>query len=186
MTGVREQVYQPAEDSRLLARTATECISPDERILDVGTGSGYVATTVSEQTNATVIGTDVNPYACQQAREMGCDVVRTDLVSGVCGPFDAVLFNPPYLPTDPDEERDDWMERALSGGPDGRAVIDAFLDSVGNVLTDDGRTYLLASTRSNLDAVRARATTNGFQTKTIAENSIPFETLVVFEITMRH
>lgn len=186
MTGSHEQVYQPAEDSRLLATTVVERITADECVLDVGAGSGYVAATVSEETHATIVGTDVNPYACQQTREKGCDVVRTDLVSGVCGPFDAVLFNPPYLPTDSDEEQDDWMERALSGGPDGRAVIDAFLDSVGRVLADDGRIYLLVSTLTDLDAVRARAATNEFETEIIAEESIPFETLVVFEITMRH
>lgn len=186
MTESRERVYQPAEDSRLLASTAIERITTDERVLDVGTGSGYIAATVHEETHATVIGTDVNPYACQQAREKGCDVVRTDLVSGICGPFDAILFNPPYLPTDSDEERGDWMERALSGGPDGRAVIDGFLDSVRRVLTDNGRIYLLASTLSNPDSVRARAATNGFETEIIAEKPIPFETLVVFEITMRH
>jgi release factor glutamine methyltransferase len=186
MTGPHERVYQPAEDSRLLASTATERIQSNERVLDVGTGSGYVAATVQEETGAMTVGTDVNPYACQQARERGCDVVRTDLVSGICGQFDAVLFNPPYLPTDPDEERDDWMERALSGGPDGRTVIDPFLDSVGRILSDDGRIHLLASTLSDLDAVRARAATNGFETETIAEESIPFETLIVFEITTKH
>lgn len=186
MTGPHEQVYQPAEDSRLLATTVREHITTDERVLDVGTGSGYVAATVREETHATIIGTDVNPHACQQAREKGCAVIRTDLVSGVCGPFDAVLFNPPYLPTDSETEQDDWMEFALSGGSDGRAVIDRFLDNVGRVLTDDGRLYLLASTLTGLDTVRARAATNGFETEIIAEESIPFETLVVFEITMEH
>jgi release factor glutamine methyltransferase len=186
MKDAHEQVYQPAEDSCLLATTVVERITADERVLDVGTGSGYVAATVREETHATIVGTDVNPYACREAREKGYDVIRTDLVSGVCGPFDAVLFNPPYLPTDSETEQDDWMERALSGGPDGRSVIDSFLDSVGRVLTDDGRGYLLASTRSDLDAIRERAATNGFEIKIITEESIPFETLVVFEITMRH
>jgi release factor glutamine methyltransferase len=181
-----EQVYQPAEDSYLLATTAIECVESDERVLDVGTGSGYVAATVREETDARVVGTDINPHACREARKRGSDVVRTDLVSGLCGPFDVVLFNPPYLPTDPDEERNDWMERALSGGPEGRTVIGQFLDSVGSVLITDSRVYLLASTRSGLDDVRAYAASNGFEAEIIAEDSIPFETLVVFEITMRH
>jgi release factor glutamine methyltransferase len=191
MIGLREQrdverVYQPAEDSHLLATTAIDHITSDERVLDVGTGSGHVAATVREETGATVIGTDMNPFACRAAREHGIDVVRTDLVSGLCGPFDAVLFNPPYLPTDPNEEWDDWMEIALSGGPSGRSVIDPFLDDVGSVLATEGRIYLLASTLSGLDAIRERAATNGFETDIIAEDSIPFETLVVFKITMRH
>lgn len=181
-----EQVYQPAEDSHLLATTVIERIESSERVLDVGTGSGYVAATVHEKTNATVVGTDINPHACRQAREHGVEVVRTDLVSGLRGPFDVVLFNPPYLPTDPDQEWDDWMEYALSGGPDGRAVITAFLDSLSAVLDTNGRSYLLVSTLSGLDAVRERARTNGFETELITKNAVPFETLVVLEITMKH
>lgn len=181
-----EQVYQPAEDSHLLATTVIERIESDECVLDVGTGSGYVAATVREKTNATVVGTDINPHACEQAREHGVIVVRTDLMSGICGPFDVVLFNPPYLPTDPEHEWDDWMEHALSGGPDGRSVINPFLDDLSTVLDANGRGYLLVSTLSGLDAVRERAQSNGFETKIVAEDSIPFETLVVMEITTKH
>ncbi|MFC6963549.1 HemK2/MTQ2 family protein methyltransferase [Halocatena marina] len=181
-----EQVYQPAEDSHLLATTVIERIESDECVLDVGTGSGYVAATVREKTNATVVGTDINPHACEQAREHGVTVVRTDLVSGICGPFDVVLFNPPYLPTDPEHEWDDWMEYALSGGPDGRSVINPFLDDLSTVLDANGRGYLLVSTLSGLDAVRERAQSNGFETKIVAEDSIPFETLVVMKITTKH
>lgn len=181
-----DQVYQAAEDSHLLATTAVERIESDERVLDVGTGSGYVAATVQEETNATVVGTDINPHACRQAREHGIEIVRTDLLSGIRGPFDVVLFNPPYLPTDPDQEWDDWMEYALSGGPDGRAVINPFLDDLSTVLDTNGRGYLLASTLSGLDAVRERAATNELETELITENSVPFETLVVLEITTKH
>ena len=64
-----------------------------------------------------MIASDVNPHACASARDRGVEAVRADLVSAFAdGAFDAVVFNPPYLPTDPDNEWDDWMERALSGG----------------------------------------------------------------------
>ena len=33
-------VYEPAEDSRLLAETAAEAVAADERVLEVGVGSG--------------------------------------------------------------------------------------------------------------------------------------------------
>ncbi len=179
-------MYQPAEDSHLLATTACERIRADDWVLDVGTGSGYVASIVQERTEATVLGTDVNPHACQQAHSHGVDVVRTDLIDGICGSFDVVLCNPPYLPTDPDEEWDDWMEYALSGGPTGRAVINDFLDALGSVLDPSGRAYLVASTLSDLDAVAERADENGCETTVVGEESVPFETLVVLEITTKH
>lgn len=181
-----EQVYQPAEDSHLLASTVCEHVHADDRVLDVGTGSGYVATAVQERTGATVLGTDINPHACRQAREHGVTVVRTDLVAGICGSFDVVLCNPPYLPTDPDEEWDDWMEYALSGGPSGRTVINEFLDALSSVLDPAGRAYLLASTLSDLDAIDERANGNDCKTDIVREESVPFETLVVLKITLEH
>lgn len=181
-----KQVYQPAEDSHLLATTVCPLIHADDRVLDIGTGSGYVASTVQERTEATVLGTDINPHACQQAHGHGVDVVRTDLVAGICGSFDVVLCNPPYLPTDPDEEWDDWMEYALSGGPSGRDVINEFLDVLPSVLDPTGQAYLLASTLSDLDAVNERANENNCETDIVEEESVPFETLVVIEITLKH
>ena len=112
--GVKGHVYQPAEDSALLAEAAINDMADPERVLEVGTGSGWVAEQVASETDARVVGSDLNPYACRQARDRGVAAVRADLVA----PFaddsvDAVLFNPPYLPTDPDNEWGDWMEHAL-------------------------------------------------------------------------
>lgn len=146
-------------------------------------GSGYVAAHVSEETNARVIAADLNPHAAQEARDKGLESVQADLVSPFADDaFDAVLFNPPYLPTDPENEWDDWMERALSGGEDGRAVIDPFLESVGRVLAPDGVVYLLVSSLTGVDEVVERAGENGFSAVAIADESFPFETLTVLEL----
>ncbi|MFC6726795.1 HemK2/MTQ2 family protein methyltransferase, partial [Halobium palmae] len=99
------------------------------------------------------------------------------------GAFDAVLFNPPYLPTDPENEWDDWMETALSGGESGRALIDPFLDAVGRVLAPGGAVYLLVSSLTGFDAVVERARANGFAVETVVQESYPFETLSVLELT---
>jgi len=116
----REQepdVYQPAEDSHLLAEAACERLEASDLVLEVGTGSGYVAQQIADETGARVIASDLNPHAVRQARSAGVETVQADLVSPFRdGAFDAVVFNPPYLPTDPENEWDDWMERALSGG----------------------------------------------------------------------
>ncbi len=174
-----DTVYQPAEDSRLLAEVAVDRLDGG-LVCEVGVGSGYVARRVAEETGARVVGTDVTAAACRQAREAGVAVVRANLV----GPFpddafDAVLFNPPYLPTPPELEWDDPMERALSGGEDGRAVVDPFIDSVGRVLAPEGVAYLLVSTLTGLEAVRERATAAGLRVERVRSESYPFEELVV-------
>jgi release factor glutamine methyltransferase len=176
------EVYRPAEDSDLLAGVAADRTSPGERVLDVGTGSGYVAAAVAG-TGADVVAADLNPHACRAARDRVETVVRADLVA----PFraeslDRVTFNPPYLPTPTEEERDDWMGRALSGGPTGRAVIDRFLDDVGRVLAPGGEVLLLASTLAGVDEVASRAGEAGFSAVAVAEESFPFETLTVLAL----
>ena len=96
------------------------------------------------------MATDINPHAVLCAHKAGIDVVRTDLFTGIRGPFDLVLFNPPYLPTQPEERMDDWLEYALDGGESGRAVIERFARNVGDVLAPGGRILLLISSLTGL------------------------------------
>jgi release factor glutamine methyltransferase len=178
-----DQVYQPAEDSHLLATTVAERVAPDDRVLDVGTGSGYVAVLVQEQTGASVVGADLNPLACAEARDRGVPVLRGDLVAPFGeDTFDVVCFNPPYLPSAPEGVWDDWMEAAVTGGEDGRAVIEQFLDDVGRVLRHDGTVYLLISTVTGLEEVQDIADEAGFRAIVITEESHSFERLLVLQL----
>lgn len=181
--GQTETVYQPAEDTHLLASAAVDHVTGDDLVLDVGTGSGFVAATIAEETGASVIGTDLNPDACRQARERGVETVRANLLDPFAADaIDAVVCNPPYLPTEPDEERSDWMEVALSGGESGLAVIEPLLADVGRVLRPDGVVVLLVSSLSGVDEVVELASDAGFSAVAIAEDSFPFETLTVLKL----
>ena len=176
-------VYEPAEDSRLLAETAADEFDAGESVLEVGVGSGYVAAAVRDETGARVVGSDINPDACEAARDAGVAAVRANLLDPFAdGRFDAVLFNPPYLPTPPDREWDDPLEHALSGGEDGRRLVQPFLRDVGRVLRPTGRAYLLVSSLTGLEAVDDLAREAGLATRELADESFPFERLVVLEI----
>lgn len=82
---------------------------PEPRVLDVGTGSGAIALAIAdEHPGARVTAVDVAADALALARE---NAVRTglahrvefreaDLLSGLAGPFDLVVSNPPYLPVE--------------------------------------------------------------------------------------
>jgi len=195
---VETEVYQPAEDSRLLAEAAIADLGAPSLALEVGTGSGYVAARVAEATGARVVGSDLNPHACAQARGRGVEAVRADLVAPFReGAFDAVLFNPPYLPTDtdergsssnptrpddPDDERDDWMEVALSGGEDGLDVVEPFVASVGRVLAPGGAVYLLVSSLAGVENVVELAAAEGFSAVALRDDSFPFETLTALKL----
>ncbi|WP_135806284.1 HemK2/MTQ2 family protein methyltransferase [Halorussus marinus] len=180
---VETEVYQPAEDSRLLADAAIADLDSPSLALEVGTGSGYVAARIAAETGARVVGSDLNPHACAQARDRGVEAVRADLV----GPFreeafDAVVFNPPYLPTDPADERDDWMEVALSGGEDGLDVVEPFVASVGRVLAPGGAVYVLVSSLAGVDEVVELAAEEGFSAAALRDDSFPFETLTALKL----
>ncbi|WP_418285949.1 HemK2/MTQ2 family protein methyltransferase [Halorubrum sp. DTA46] len=174
-------VYQPAEDSGLLAEAAVE--TAHGRVLEVGTGSGWVAAQISAERGLDVVGSDLNPHAARQARERGVECVVADLLAPFqADAFDTVCFNPPYLPTDPDNEWGDWMEHALSGGESGRELIEPFLTDVGRVLAPGGVVLLLVSSLTGYDAVLALIEDSGFEHEVVVEDSFPFETLTVLAL----
>lgn len=186
--GIETRVYRPAEDSALLASAAVELVAEGDRVLEVGTGSGWVAECVRDVAgergdDVRVVASDVNPHACRRARERGLEVVRADLVAGFRDrTFDLVAFNPPYLPTDPDHEWNDWMEAALSGGESGRRVVEPFLASVRRVLAPGGSVLLLVSSLTDRESVESLAADAGLVAESIREESYPFETLWVLRL----
>ncbi len=75
-----DQVYQPEADTFLLLRAAQAEVKPGDRVLEIGTGSGFIASELARITG--VVATDINPHAVRCARGRGVEVVRTDLFSG--------------------------------------------------------------------------------------------------------
>lgn len=178
------QVYPIEEDTLLLLDAALAEVRPGDRVLEVGTGSGHIAASLGGRV-ARVVALDLNPHAVQSARALGVEVLRSDLFAGVRGPFDLVLFNPPYLPTAPDERMDDWLEYALDGGPDGRRTIARFLEGLGSVLAPRGRALLLVSSLTGPGEVARLADVAGLSGRTVLERRVEDETLLVLRLERR-
>ena len=174
------QVYSPEADTFLLLDAARAEVKPGDRVLEIGTGSGYIAAELVRICNT--VATDINPHAVCCARERGVDVVRGDLFSGIRSTFDLILFNPPYLPTQPDERIDDWLEFALDGGASGRVVIERFAAEVDRVLAPGGRILLLISSLTGFDAVCEMFVRNGFSVERVLQQTIEDEELYVLRI----
>lgn len=176
------QVYPPDDDTFLLLGAALALVAPGERVLEVGCGSGFISAGLASR--AEVTGTDINPHALRQSRKAGVvDVVRADLLCGIRGPIDTVIFNPPYLPTRPDERVDDWLEYALDGGEDGTAVIRRFAAQVRRVLAPGGRILLLVSSLLDPSRIRDIFSGQGFSCSVFSEYRMEGETLSVLVFT---
>jgi release factor glutamine methyltransferase len=165
------QVYQPAEDTFLLLKTAKSEVRSSDRVLEIGVGSGYISLGLISSCRF-LVATDKNPHAVRLSHDFGVSVIRTDLTAGLCGPFDLILFNPPYLPTDPSERINDWLELALDGGPSGRDVIIRFLQEIPSLLSHEGRVLLLISSLTGPEEVEDLIRKNGFVSTTVAEERV--------------
>ncbi len=173
-------VYRPSDDSYLLLQAVS--VAAGERFLDVGTGTGLVALHAAKVVPA--VATDVNPAAVALAREnarkngLRLEVVRTDLMAGLRGPFDVVAFNPPYLEGRPLSS----LERAWQGGEAGSEVAVRFLEDLPRVLSPGGRAYLLLSA-ANAPAIDLAE--SAFTTRIVASKPLFFERLDVLELRTR-
>jgi release factor glutamine methyltransferase len=184
MTFDPSQVYSPAEDTFLLAAAAEGEVRLSDRVIEIGTGSGYIAALIQSRASF-VVATEISPHAATAAHARGIDVVRTDLISGICGTFDLVLFNPPYLPTRPGERIDDWLEHALDGGTTGRSLIERFAREVRKLLAQDGRILLLVSSLTGPREVCTLFRELGMDSEVVCREPLEGEVLLVLRITCR-
>lgn len=119
------------------------------RILDLGTGSGCIAIACALAfPDGRVLATDISADALEVAAlnverhgvEDRVQIVQADIYSGLSGPFDLIVSNPPYV-TDADlrhmpPELSHEPRIALAGGADGLDLIRGIVDG--------GRAYLSA------------------------------------------
>lgn len=173
-----EQVYSPAEDTSLLLGSALKEARPDDMVLELGCGMAVISRELAKAVRS-VLATDINPHALKAARAAGLQAVRADLFRGIKGRFDLVIFNPPYLPTEPGEREPGWINHALDGGPTGTDTIERFLAGLDLHLTKGGRSLLLISSLTGTGTVRKMAEESGFSVEIVAAERYFFEEILV-------
>ncbi|MDM7935400.1 MAG: class I SAM-dependent methyltransferase [Methanothrix sp.] len=178
-----DEVYRPSEDTYLLLRAALAEVRPEDAVLEVGSGSGYISRHLKARARS-VLATDINPYAALMTRAEGVETVRADLFSGLKGRFDLIIFNPPYLPTTMEERTMSWMERALDGGESGRETISRFLEGLKDHLNPEGRALLVVSSLTGPKEVLEKAASEGLSAEPVAEERLFFEQLYVLRLDL--
>lgn len=190
---VDENVYEPAEDSFLLAEKFD--VKEGERVLDMGTGCGLLAIVAAEKASK-VFAVDKNPYAVRCTSNNArlnnvsdkIEIIQGDMFTPFCNciKFDKIAFNAPYLPKD-ESETESWLTQAWSGGPSGRDVIDEFIAKSPEHVDPDGRLFLLQSSIAGIEETFRAFEANGMNAGIVAECSLPFfETIVLFKARLRN
>ncbi len=171
---ITPDVLIPRDDTAVLVETSLQELSEirNPQIMDLCTGSGIVAVTISLERGVSVLASDISEKALKVARDnsrrLGADVYfrQGDLFDALKdddGPFDLIASNPPYI-SEPEmktlqKEVKQEPVLALYGGLDGleyyRSIVGKakpYLKKGGLLLMEIGYTQAEAVTNLLLDA----------------------------------
>jgi release factor glutamine methyltransferase len=149
---VTPAVLDPRPDTEALVQACLDRMTPDGRVLDLGTGSGCILLALlAQRPRTTGLGVDISAEAVavaeRNASRLGMDdramFQQGDWATGVHDQFDLIVSNPPYIPTgdiaglDRDVRLFD-PEQALDGGADGLDPYRAICGAIPRLLRPGG------------------------------------------------
>lgn len=183
----RDDVYDPHDDTELLMEAIVT--TKGENALDLGCGAGLVGIRM-RQLGANVLCVDLNRSALELAREnakrngVDIQVARTNLTQGLrLSRFDVVAFNPPYLPTTPEERLSKPLNYAFDGGDDGLGPTRRFLDLCQSDMP--GRIFVLGSNLQTNGGVTKLAQDRGLRVRVARTKNLSWEMLTVYDLSAK-
>ena len=184
---VPDTVYEPSEDSFLLAKAAS-MLKPGSSVLEIGCGSG-IASLSAAKNGCIVTGVDISKDAADcasnNAKLNNLDNAQffvSNLFEKIDKKqkFDAILFNPPYLPTEHQDKLNGPLNHAFDGGKDGRIVLDVFLDQFSPYLKKGGCLLLLQSDLNGPIKTKRKLKALDFEVEVPLKESFFFETVYIY------
>lgn len=161
---INEYVYEPAEDSYILAKTVESIFNKYQNecdkgvFMEIGSGSGYVSIYLLSSIKHYLYGilTDILPCAVyaswksvkRNGLDMYIDVVQCNSVECFRNSFTSIVFfNPPYLPV----EEFNHIGISWSGGNEGIEVWEKFFnDAIHICLKNACRIIFIFSSTQNV------------------------------------
>lgn len=128
---VTPDVLIPRQDTETLVEEVMRYLHDGMHILDMCTGSGCILLSLLRYSNDCVgVGCDLSEKALKVAREnarellLEAEFVQSDLFENVCGKYEIIVSNPPYIPSGEistlmEEVKDHDPLLALDGREDG-------------------------------------------------------------------
>lgn len=170
---VPPQVMPISGTSALLGEAVLEEVRDDDRVLDMGTGSGVNAILAASKSRD-VVAVDINPQALEAARANAerngvgdrVTVLHSDVFAAVEGRFDLIVFDPPFRWFAPR----DLFEAAITD-EDYRALRSFFRDARAH-LTPRGRLLVFFGTSGDLPFLRRLAADAGFASEVVGRQEL--------------
>ncbi len=166
-------VFAPTPTSDLLGNAVLAEVREQDRVLDMGTGSGANAILAASRARE-VFAVDINPEAVECARRnaqfngvgerVACAV--SDLFSAVRGKFDLIVFDPPFRWFKPRDMR----ERATAD--ENYAALTTFFTESDDHLADGGRILLFFGTSGDYEYLNRLIDTTGYGKETVATRTL--------------
>lgn len=141
----------------------------------MGTGSGFLAEVAREKTQD-VLAVDINPEAVAAAQQKGIRALVSNLFEQVSGIFEVIIFNPPYLPYEQDEDAESRL--ITTGGAEGCEILERFFQNAEAHLAPDGVILFVVS--SLTPRVAEIVTNAGFRCTLLEKKKQFFEELQVY------
>ncbi|MEW6284213.1 MAG: peptide chain release factor N(5)-glutamine methyltransferase [Candidatus Eremiobacterota bacterium] len=151
---VTPDVLIPRPETETLVEVALDWLGKNglsrPRVLDLGTGSGILAATLSlEVPGSEVVAVELCPRAAAVAREnfhrlrARVELLEGDLFAPVRGRFDLIVSNPPYVGTERGPQPEENVRRnepaaALFSGPSGLEVLRRIWTQAPDFLVEGG------------------------------------------------
>ena len=170
---VPPEVFAPPRMEPLFERAVRDEVRPEDRVLDMGTGSGVDAILAAAK-STDVVAVDINPAAIKCARANAkatglaerIQFFESDVFDRVEGRFDLIIFNPPFRWFAPR----DMLEAAITD-QDYR-VLTRFMAEANSYLAEKGRILLSFGTSGDLDYLLTLVNRHAFDSQTIAEHTV--------------
>lgn len=166
-------VFVPTPVSPLLGKAVLAEVQYNDRVLDLGTGSGVNAILAASKTRD-VVAVDINPASIICAKrnakrnrvESHIRFLVSDLFDKVSGRFDLIIFDPPFRWFKPRS-----IEERATADED-YATLTTFFTRLTGVLRPGGRVLLSFGTSGDIAYLRHLMTQAGLRKRIVASKEI--------------
>ncbi len=162
--------YAPAEDTYFLEDNIVN--EKGKNALDIGTGSGYLTRTLS-QNFSQVIGTDIDFNSLINQSKKIKNRICCDAADAIDCKFDLIVCNMPYL------QSDEIWDRRVDGGKEGIEIPLKIIKSAVKCLNDSGKMLFVTSSLANYKKLIDESEKLGLELKIVARKKLFFEELII-------